>query len=210
MPTINAKTLRAELPDVVARVRKGARFTVLHRSRPAFRIVPIDDAGPPSTALARRHPVSGRRRRTLARRPHVGRPRRPALPSMKGLFVDTTGWMACADGADSLHRRACAGRDRALEDGLPLATTDFVVDETLTLLRLRLGLAAAETCWRQVDGTARLRWERITVERFDTGRLVRDGAGGTRCAAPHRRAQLARGIEAARADREVGHTSLRL
>lgn len=52
MRTINAKTLRAELPDVVARVRKGARFTVLYRSRPAFRIAPIDDAGPPSTALA--------------------------------------------------------------------------------------------------------------------------------------------------------------
>ena len=41
--TINAKDLRASLPDVVERVRKGDRFTVLYRSRPAFRIVPIDD-----------------------------------------------------------------------------------------------------------------------------------------------------------------------
>jgi len=38
--TINAKHLRATLPDVVSRVRKGARFTVLYRIRPAFRIVP--------------------------------------------------------------------------------------------------------------------------------------------------------------------------
>lgn len=42
--TINAKDLRASLPSVVERVRKGDRFTVLYRSRPAFRIVPIDEA----------------------------------------------------------------------------------------------------------------------------------------------------------------------
>lgn len=39
--TINAKTLRASLPAVVEQVRKGARFTVLYRSRPAFEIVPV-------------------------------------------------------------------------------------------------------------------------------------------------------------------------
>ena len=41
---INAKRLRASLPEVVEQVRKGARFTVIYRSRPAFQIVPIDDA----------------------------------------------------------------------------------------------------------------------------------------------------------------------
>jgi prevent-host-death family protein len=43
--TINAKELRATLPEVVERVRRGARFTVIYRSRPAFQIVPVDDAG---------------------------------------------------------------------------------------------------------------------------------------------------------------------
>jgi prevent-host-death family protein len=42
--TINAKQLRASLPDTVRRVRRGERFTVLYRSRPAFRIVPVDEA----------------------------------------------------------------------------------------------------------------------------------------------------------------------
>lgn len=42
--TINAKQLRASLPKLVESVRKGARFTVLYRSRPAFRIVPVDDS----------------------------------------------------------------------------------------------------------------------------------------------------------------------
>ena len=41
---INAKELRASLAEVVERVRKGTRFTVIYRSRPAFQIVPINDA----------------------------------------------------------------------------------------------------------------------------------------------------------------------
>lgn len=39
---INVKTLRAELSKVIERVRRGERFTVLFRSRPVFRIVPVD------------------------------------------------------------------------------------------------------------------------------------------------------------------------
>ena len=49
--TINAKQLRASLPRVVDRVRKGARYTVLYRSRPAFRIVPVDDPTSPADGL---------------------------------------------------------------------------------------------------------------------------------------------------------------
>lgn len=41
---INAKSLRASLPRVVERVRRGTRFTVIYRSRPAFQIVPVDAA----------------------------------------------------------------------------------------------------------------------------------------------------------------------
>ncbi len=49
---INAKQLRATLPDVVERVRKGARFTVIYRSRPAFQIVPVNDTRDASVSLA--------------------------------------------------------------------------------------------------------------------------------------------------------------
>ena len=42
---INVKTLRNELTRVIERVRKGDRFTVLYRSRPAFQIVPVDVDG---------------------------------------------------------------------------------------------------------------------------------------------------------------------
>ncbi len=79
---------------------------------------------------------------------------------MNALFVDTAGWMACADAADPAYQASCAARDAALEGGRTLVTSDYVADETLTLLRLRLGVAAARTWWEQVDGSPRLRWER--------------------------------------------------
>jgi len=40
---INAKELRSSLPKIVDRVRRGERFTVLYRSRPALRLVPVTD-----------------------------------------------------------------------------------------------------------------------------------------------------------------------
>jgi antitoxin (DNA-binding transcriptional repressor) of toxin-antitoxin stability system len=51
--TINTKKLRASLPEIVKRVGKGARFTVLYRSRPVFQIVPIKDARLGQGELAR-------------------------------------------------------------------------------------------------------------------------------------------------------------
>jgi predicted nucleic acid-binding protein len=81
------------------------------------------------------------------------------------VFVDTGGWMACADRSDPAHVACTAARDATLEAGRLLITTDFVVDETLTLIRFRLGLAAASAWWQQIDGSARLRWSvsRATV-----------------------------------------------
>jgi prevent-host-death family protein len=49
--SINAKRLRGSLPEVVERVRKGTRFTVIYRSRPAFQIVPVNDLDAPTVAL---------------------------------------------------------------------------------------------------------------------------------------------------------------
>ena len=55
-----------------------------------------------------------------------------------------------------------------------VATSPFLTptrcDETLTLIRFRLGLAAADAWWQQIDGSARLRWERIENERFERAR----------------------------------------
>ena len=80
--------------------------------------------------------------------------------------------MACADSADPVHIRSCAARDAALRAGHTLVTTDFVVDETLTLIRFRLGFAAAAAWWQQVDRSPRLRWERIDSDRFEKARRL--------------------------------------
>lgn len=78
--------------------------------------------------------------------------------------------MACADSGDPAHLACTATRDATLEAGRILITTDFVVDETLTLIRFRLGLAAANAWWQQIDGSARLRWERVENHRFERAR----------------------------------------
>ena len=83
------------------------------------------------------------------------------------MFVDTAGWMACADASDPDHARSCKARDGALEAGQLLVTTDFVADETLTLIRKRLSLDAARTWWQQLDRSSRLRWERIDSDRLE-------------------------------------------
>jgi antitoxin (DNA-binding transcriptional repressor) of toxin-antitoxin stability system len=49
--SITAERLFSSLPDVVERVRKGARFTVIYRSRPAFQIVPMNETGEAAGAL---------------------------------------------------------------------------------------------------------------------------------------------------------------
>jgi antitoxin (DNA-binding transcriptional repressor) of toxin-antitoxin stability system len=41
--TINSKELRTSLPEIVESVKRGERFTVMYRSRPAFRIVPLEE-----------------------------------------------------------------------------------------------------------------------------------------------------------------------
>ncbi|MBI1783524.1 PIN domain-containing protein [Candidatus Sumerlaeota bacterium] len=91
---------------------------------------------------------------------------------MKAIFVDTSGWMACADGADPAHRPACDARDAALRDGQSLVTTDYVVDETLTLIRMRIGLSAAEEWWKQIENSSRIRWEWIGVARTEKARQI--------------------------------------
>lgn len=48
---ITAKELRATLPSVVEKVRRGARYTVVYRSRHAFQLIPVDAPADGATAV---------------------------------------------------------------------------------------------------------------------------------------------------------------
>ena len=89
---------------------------------------------------------------------------------MNGLFVDTAGWMACADGRDPVHKKACDARDRWLGKGGILITSDYIMDESLTLIRQRLGLQAAEIWWQMLEGSSFLQWELVGPERAEKAR----------------------------------------
>ncbi|NOY70275.1 MAG: PIN domain-containing protein [Deltaproteobacteria bacterium] len=86
---------------------------------------------------------------------------------MKRLFVDTAGWMAMADGKDPLHGFFLSARDRWLEQGGLLVISDYVIDETLALIRMRLGMNAAEKWWDTVSQSPRCKTEWITPQRAE-------------------------------------------
>ena len=92
--------------------------------------------------------------------------------------------MACADRSDPAQAACTAARDAMLEAGRILISTDVVVNETLTLIRFRLGLAAASAWWQQIDGSARLRWERVESDRFERARNLFSNTGTRTCRSP--------------------------
>lgn len=89
---------------------------------------------------------------------------------MKFLFVDTGGWMMLADASDPQHRAAIKARDGWLSKGGVLVTSNYVMDETLTLLRMRLGLDVAELWWEMVSSSSRVTWEWIGPDRAEAAR----------------------------------------
>lgn len=91
---------------------------------------------------------------------------------LKSLFVDTVGWYLLSDQAEARHGAAGRCRDRWLERRGVLVSSDFVLDETLTLLRARLGIEQAK-CWWEIYGSSpRVRWERIDPERLERARRL--------------------------------------
>jgi len=81
---------------------------------------------------------------------------------MRRAFVDTSAWFAMADASDPRHEQMRALRTRELSRRTRFVITDYVVDETLTLLRSRLGIDAARRWWWGIGES-----DRVTVERVD-------------------------------------------
>lgn len=73
---------------------------------------------------------------------------------MRGLlFVDTSGWYAAFDRSDRAHEATRSALEEARTARRAIVTSDYVLDETITLVRLRLGhrvaTAVGEAVWRK-------------------------------------------------------------
>lgn len=55
------------------------------------------------------------------------------------MFVDTSGWVAFFNKADSHHTETKLIWERLIKERARLCTSDYIIDETITLLRSRAG-----------------------------------------------------------------------
>ncbi len=70
---------------------------------------------------------------------------------MKRLFVDTGAWYALIDRKDPDHKTAV---DFFSKNKIPLVTSNFIFDETVTLLRSRLGWEVASDFGKKLKDSA--------------------------------------------------------
>src|SRR4051812_35444704 len=83
------------------------------------------------------------------------------------VFVDTAGWCAVVNRRDDLHERASSELKRLREKETILVTSDYVIDESCTLLKARAGSRAATAFLDQIERAVGLSIEWVGQDRFD-------------------------------------------
>jgi predicted nucleic acid-binding protein len=87
----------------------------------------------------------------------------------EAVLIDTWGWLALGHRRDSRHQEVKAFYQRLREEGARLYTTDYVLDEVITLLFRRESFEEAISFMEgifQASQEGRLTIERVTSERF--------------------------------------------
>jgi predicted nucleic acid-binding protein len=74
------------------------------------------------------------------------------------VFVDTSAFFAILDADDAMHAAAAAYFATALESGVHLITSNYVVVETSALTRSRLGAAAFRAFTQDLLPVAEIEW----------------------------------------------------
>ncbi len=92
------------------------------------------------------------------------------------LFIDTWGWVTLYNRREERHEEVKAYYRRLREQRWTMYTSDYVLDETFTLLFKRLPFEQAKTSLDALDRATRegylvLEW--ITPERFERAKLLR-------------------------------------
>ena len=85
---------------------------------------------------------------------------------MKAVFVDTMGWFSLLNRRDTWHERACAIMHQLSRAKTPLFTTDYVADETATLLKVRGATHAIDSFFELLDSSRALTMTMIGSARF--------------------------------------------
>jgi len=80
------------------------------------------------------------------------------------IFVDTSAFLAIENRRDTHHDRALNFRDNCLKTGQTLVTSDYVLDESYTIIRLRAGHNVAIQFGEALRTSQLLHIEYITPE----------------------------------------------
>jgi predicted nucleic acid-binding protein len=83
------------------------------------------------------------------------------------VLMDSAGFLALWDASDSFHRSAVQLQGELIRKHCRFFVTDYVVDETATLLRIRHSHSVAVDFLDTVERSESLHLEWMTPERFD-------------------------------------------
>jgi uncharacterized protein len=86
--------------------------------------------------------------------------------AVEAVFADTSFFFALAAKRDHTHGAAKAAYARLLKAGRRLITTDYVIDETLTLVKLRTESQVALALLDRIEQS-----DTVTIERVDAARF---------------------------------------
>ena len=84
----------------------------------------------------------------------------------KSVFADTSFFFALVAKRDPAHHAAVDAYAKLLRAGAQLFTTDYVVDETLTLTKARINAQTAITLLDRIEASEAVAMEDIAPERF--------------------------------------------
>jgi len=83
------------------------------------------------------------------------------------VFVDTSAFLAFKNRRDALHTEALAVKKRLLDAGKSLLTSDYVLDESYTIIRLRAGHRVAVEFGEEVRSSRLVRVEYLTPDAIE-------------------------------------------
>lgn len=83
----------------------------------------------------------------------------------KEIFVDTGAFVALEDESDQYHAKAIQFRERVLrQENYNIISSSYVLDETLTLIRARLGVKVSIDFSRQIRKSKIIEFIRVSEE----------------------------------------------